>query len=622
MRFQFKSAFLIIVVLCVCLSGFSMEDSHQKNKKDVKNDVKKESPIHLHEEIVVTATMTRKAVRDCSASVSIIDETDIKAIASSNSMNILMHLPGLFVRKTGDFGRSDVDIRGIGQRGRRIAVLVDGRPEKMGIFGCAVTHSFPLDNVERIEVVRGPSSVLYGSDAMGGVINILTREPKKKFETEFNSSYGNFNTLQMNLKHGGKNNKFIYYFTLDKRKSDGHRANSSYSGNAFTGKIIFAPSEKFKISLRGKYFSGKKYEAGPIDFPLIDFWNDYNRGAVDLTLDRKGERDELFAKIYRNFGHHRFSDGWHSRDFINGAVFRFTSRRIRNNELTAGVEYRFISGKSYNWPQGMWNKNEASLFIYDEFALKEKWIFSAGLRLHRDSLYGYELCPHIGVVFLPSEKTRLRGMVNKGFRSPQLNELFIFPAANTELEPERVWNYELGFEQKLGSRLLFSSSFFRMVGSGLVETMLNDSPPPKYLFMNSGNFIFRGVELGLSAKLHSKISADLFFTFLDPGEKTKGRPGQKWDISLIFQENILFLSLQTQFISRYFARDFSQSPLPSYLLINGRARVRLTRFLDVFLDFNNILNTDCRIYLELPGLASGIYPMPGRNIHFGISLKQ
>jgi outer membrane cobalamin receptor len=68
----------------------------------------------------------------------------------------------------------------IGQRGRRIAVLVDGRPEKMGLFGCTITHTFPLDNVERIEVVRGPSSVLYGSGAMGGIVNILTHEPRKK----------------------------------------------------------------------------------------------------------------------------------------------------------------------------------------------------------------------------------------------------------------------------------------------------------------------------------------------------------------------------------------------------------------------------------------------------------
>jgi len=106
------------------------------------------------------------------------DATDILSIRPLNALGALTHLPGIFSHRTGDFGRRDVEIRGIGQRGVRLAVLVDGRPEKMGIFNCSVTHSFPLDNVERIEVVRGPSSVLFGPDAMGGVVNIITRRPQ------------------------------------------------------------------------------------------------------------------------------------------------------------------------------------------------------------------------------------------------------------------------------------------------------------------------------------------------------------------------------------------------------------------------------------------------------------
>jgi len=112
---------------------------------------------------------------------------------------------------------------------------VDGRPEKMGLFGCTVTHAFPLDNVERIEIVRGPSSVLYGSEALGGVVNILTHMPKEKFETDFEATYGSFNTQQYNLKHGGNFNRLSYFLTVDRRSSNGHRENSEYQGNAVTG---------------------------------------------------------------------------------------------------------------------------------------------------------------------------------------------------------------------------------------------------------------------------------------------------------------------------------------------------------------------------------------------------
>jgi len=609
---------LILLVLSLSLTGFSNPDNQEASKKET--DVKKKQ-LRLHTEIVVTATMTRKAVKDCSASVSVVDEVDLKATSASNAMNLLSYLPGLFIRKTGDFGRSDVDIRGIGQRGRRIAVLVDGRPEKMGLFGCAVTHSFPLDNVERIEVVRGPSSVLYGSEAMGGVINILTHEPREKTEIAFTASYGSYDTRQLNLKYGQNLKKFKYYFTLDKRESDGHIKNSGYMGNAFTGKMIYNLADGLEISLRGKYFTGKKYEAGSIEFPLTDFWNDYKRGAVDFTLKRKRDKDELLFKVYRNFGHHQFSDGWHSRDYITGGILHFTTKRISNHELSVGIDARNIGGKSYSWPVGEWKKNEVAFFFQDEYVFKKKWIFSTGIRLNRDSLYGYEICPHWGIVFQANNSTRLRGMINKGFRSPQLNELFMYPAANPDLKPERVWNFEIGFDQRIVSWLDFNITLFRMHGSNLIETVSNPTPPPQFLFMNTGKFTFTGAESGIKARFSRKFSSHLFFTYLNPRENTKGRPGQKWDLSFRFEDKALFASLQGQYITDYFGANFSQSPLSSYLLLNARVIVELSRYINVFLDLNNILDTNYLIYLDLPGLGSGSYPMPKRNVNLGLTLK-
>ena len=610
--------FVTLLLVGSMTTGWAHISGQEASKK--KKALKK-ADLHPQIEVVVTATMTRKAVKDCSASVSVVDEVDLKANAASNAMNLLSHLPGLFIRRTGDFGRSDVDIRGIGQRGRRIAVLVDGRPEKMGLFGCVVTHSFPLDNVERMEVVRGPSSVLYGSDAMGGVINILTHEPREKMEIGLTTSYGSYDTSQLNLRFGQNLNKFKYYFTFDKRQSQGHRENSQYSGNAFTGKAIYNLTHDLEISLRGKYFTGNKHEAGSLEYPLTDFWNDYARGAVDFTLKHQGDKDEFLLKAYRNFGHHQFSDGWHSRDYINGGVLRFTSQRIPYNELTAGIEFRDIGGKSYSFPVGEWNKREIAVFVQDEYVFKNKFIVSSGIRFNRDSLYGYEICPHGGVVFQANDRIRFRGMINKGFRSPQLNELYMYPAANSELKPEKVWNYEIGYDQRINSWLDFDLSLFHMQGSNLVETRINPAPPPKFLFMNSGKFTISGAELGIRAKISQNLSSRFFFTYLDPREKTRGRPGQKWDLSLHYENKSFFTYLQAQYIADYFSADHSQNPLPSYLLLNARASVEVNRFCDIFLDINNILDTDYQIYVELPGLGTGAYPMPRRSLNLGITLK-
>ena len=614
-----KIFFLVILLILLMLSsgnapGENKQESEKKKKKPG-------SALHPHEEIVVTATMTRKAVKDCSVSVSLIDETDIKAIAAANAMNLLNHQPSIFVQKTGYFGRADVNIRGLGQRGQRIVILVDGRPEKMGLFGCGVTHAFPLDNVERIEVVRGPSSVLYGSDAIGGVVNIITHMPRQKSETDFSASYGSFNTQQINLRQGGRFDKFSYYFTLDRRRSDGHRENSGYEGKAFSGKAAYDLSNYFQISLQGKYFDGKKNEAGSIDFPLYDFWNDYVRGAVDFSLKGKGEKDEILLKVYRNFGHHRFSDGWHSRDYINGGLVRYTTHKLANNELTLGLDFRILGGRSYDWPKGSWDKKEAAVFLNDEYIIWKKLILSAGLRIHRDSLYGTEVCPRWGIVFQASEETSLRAAINKGFRSPQLNELYMYPAANPELKPEIAWNYEVGIEQKIARRFVLKGTFYRMKGFHFIETKPNPAPPPSFKFMNTGEFLFKGMELGFQAYLSSHLFGHFFYTYLDQGEKTRGRPGQKLDISLRIQKEAFYTSFQAQYVTDYFAADFSSRRLPSYFLLDWRLSVEVSRFFELFLDVNNIFNKDYLVYVDLPGLAEGPYPMPGRSLNLGLRIK-
>jgi len=618
-----KFSFLFILFLVFNLNIFNIFAFQDKTEPpDSQQKKEKKSVFHPHEEVVVTATATRKVVKDCSVSVSVVSNQDIKAISASNALNLLNFLPGIFIERTGDLGRADVNIRGIGQGGRRIAILVDGRPEKMGLFGCAITHAFPLDNVARIEVVRGPASVLYGSEAVGGVVNIITREPKEGFVTDFSASYGSYRTAQFNLRHGGRRKGFSYYLTFDRRQSDGHRPNSSYKGSAFTGKMSYAMSNNFKLTLETKYFSGKKYEAGPVDFPLIDYWNDYKRGAVDLTLAGKGNKSEFYLKAYSNFGHHRFSDGWHSRDYVSGGIFRYTSRSLLNNELTLGGDFRILGGRSYNWPQGRWDKNEAAVFVQDEYVLGQKWILSAGFRLHRDSIYGLEGCPHGGLVFKASQRTTFRAVINKGFRSPQLNELYMFPAANQDLKPEKVWNFELGFDEQLLSWLNISGAVYHLKGSNLIETTANPSPPPLFKFQNSGQFSFSGAELSLSADISRDLSAVLFYSYLDPGDKTKGRAGQKWDFSLRFQEKSVFASLQAQHVAHYFAGNFSGSPLPSYFLLNARLDFKVLTAVNFFLDLNNIFNEEYLIYVDLPGTAAGAYPMPGRNFNLGIRIHQ
>jgi vitamin B12 transporter len=576
----------------------------------------------FHENVVVTAVMSPKELKNCSDSLELLTRQDLRFLPQASALAALGGLPGLFVQRSGDFGRSDLDIRGLGQSGRRIAVMVNGRPEKMGLYGCAVTHSFPLDNVERIEVIKGPASVLYGGEAMGGAVNIITRRPEKKSESQVQLSYGSYHTSQLNLTQGGKNGRLQYLVSYDRRQSDGHIRNSAYRGDAVTGRLDWQLAPALEFSLQGKYFAGDKDEPGTVENPLENYWNDYRRGALDLSLGRSGDKDEWTVRLYRNFGRHLFSDGWDSSDYTNGAMARWTTRRLGNNVLLAGGDLRYFGGRSYNPPQGEWHKSEGAFFIHDDWLPSAAIVASAGARLQLDSLYGSEFCPQAGLVWRFRPALSLRLQASKGFRSPQLNELFMFPPANPDLQPERVWNYEVGIDWQPAARWSVQASIFRMRGSNLIETRPNPGPGFPFIFLNSGSFAFSGIEIGLRANPIDPLQVELSHAYLDPGTHTSGRPGHKWDGLLRFQSRWLDVQLQGQQVNTYFAGENSQKPLSSYFVLNGRWVGKFIRRVDIIVDLSNILNEQYVIYGEFPGISAGTFTMPGRNVSVGLRWRK
>lgn len=587
--------------------------------------------VYWMEEIVVTATRTERTIKDLSATVSVITREDIEASNANSCTDLLNTLPGLFVQKTGSFGRADVDIRGIGGGGTAIMVLIDGRPVKMGLFGCTITHSLPLDNVERIEVIRGPLSVLYGSDALGGVINIITKQVKRGFETDLTTSYGTYNTQQYRFRYGGNLGKFNYYLTVDKRGSNGHLPNSVYDGKDFTTHIGYDFTGNLEATLTTKYFEGYKEEplrATDPDTLIPETWNNYERGAVDLTLNGKWGSWNGFVKVYRNFGEHNLSDGWHSKDFTNGTVLNASGKLFTGNELTLGAEFRQQGGERMHEPFG-WEKDERkhdkyeyAVFFHDEHILFEKLILTCGGRYNRDEISGEDFSPQMGLVFHPKDGTIFRGTVNKGFRSPQLSELYMFKKSNEELKPERVWDYEIGVNQRILDGVYADLVGYMMKGENLIEEVTIKPPPdPRLQFQNTGKFEFKGVEAGIRVQITRDLEGRVYYTYLDPGDKTKGRPGNKLDLHLRYTGNKLALSFSGQYVADYFADDNKKEPIDDYFIANTKLSYKILDGLQAFFAVDNILSRDYEIYADLPGGGAGLYTMPKRSFTVRLNYK-
>ena len=573
--------------------------------------------VYYLEDVVVTAKKSKAKLRDCSASISLLNKIDIEGSNSSNAIDVLNYLPGVFIHKTGDFGRADIAIRGIGSQGRRIAVLIDGKPQKMSLFGCAVTHSLPLSNAERVELVRGPSSALYGSDALGGVVNIITRKGKDA-QTDYTFSYGSFDTYVNRLRVGADLKDFNFYATADKRKSSGHVDNSGYEGEEYSLNMGYLFTEKMNGGFSARYFKGHKEEPLP---SAAGTWNDYERAGASLDLESKFSEDwKGEVSFYSNWGEHIFSDGWHSKDLTYGLDLQVNGALSGNNNLIVGSGWRHLNGKRLSQPEGEWNREQFSVFLQDEQSFLQRLLLSLGGRYDHDGISGDGFSAHSGVVLDLFSNTLFRLSVNQGFRYPQINELYLFPSSNKELKSEKVWNCEAGMNQKLFSGLSLDLTGFIMGGENLIEVGANPSPPPNYLFQNIGKFNFKGVEAGARLE-EDKLNGQVYYSHLDTQGKTQGRPEDKLSLKIRFNSVKGSLSLDGQYVWNYYARDHHQGKLDEFFVLNSKLSYKITSYLEIFAGVENILDEPYQVYVDLPS-GSGVYQMPQRSFSVGFKINR
>lgn len=588
------------------------EDKEKKDKKQMDLG-----------EVVITATKTKKQVKDISSTVEIITREDIAGSDSKSCMDVLNSLPGVFIHKTGDFGRADIVIRGLGDKGTKVMVLINGMPVKMGLFGCTVTHSLPLNNVERIEVIKGAASVLYGSDALGGVINIITRKPEKGFETDINVSYGSFNVQGYQVQHGANLGDFNYFVSGDYRSSDGHVDHSKFSGKDASATFGYKLNDVVSLDFGGKYFKGYKEEplrsTDPVSV-VANTWNDYERGNIDLTASFDWKEWSAFIKTYTNLGEHLFSDGWHSRDYVYGAVVNACGKIFENNELTVGSDFRKQAGESFGFPIGYWSKNEYAVYVRDEHTLFEKLILSAGARYNIDQISGSIVVPQFSAVYHFSDATAVRTLVNEAFRSPQLTDLYLFPVSNAQLKPERVWNYELGLKQKIIHGMDIDVAGFIMEAVDFIETVKTSATKAGFQFQNTGNYEFKGVEAGLNACLTDNLISKIYYTYFYSGDRTQGKPGNKLDIILKYVQDSLEIVLMGQYVGNYYADNNSRSRIDDYFVSNAKISYKFINNLKAFLAFENIFNKEYSIYADLPS-GAGLYAMPKFGLTAGINVQ-
>ncbi len=568
--------------------------------------------------LIVTPAGITSGVEGLPFSVSVIGRQEIERENMFSYSRVLDSVEGVHIHRTGEFGRSDISVRGLGDRGRKVMVLVDGRPTKMGLFGCTITQSLPVDNIQRVEVIRGPASVLYGSDAMGGAVNIVTQKARKKgFRTELRSALGSFNTRELRLTHGGSTGRHSYLVTAGGACSDGFRDNSSYNSENYSIRFNSIVTDSSKLGFNIRYYQGTKEEPALLgeDPALADRWETYKRGAAEIDYELTTENSLIGLKAYRNFGDHEFSDGYESTDFTNGLILNAVSRVFGNNRLISGAEFREQAGEFEN---NNFNKREYALYLLYEQRFSDRMSLFMGGRYNIDEVTDNVFTTHLGATFGLTERTRFRISRSEGFRSPQINDLYMYPPSNEDLKPETAVNYEIGVRHLITDKINLDITLYRTIGKDIIERVPNDTPPPLLIFQNTGDFEFTGAELGLNAALSEISGARLSYTYMDPGKHTAGRPGNKAVAKLFFTPGDLYLDIGGEFVSSYYAANNSEDKIDDFFIMRAKTSYDILENLRVFAGVENIFDISYSIYADLPG-ESGVYPMPGRSFTGGIT---
>ncbi len=572
--------------------------------------------------IVVTATKVEGARQNIAASVSVLDENIIQSAPTRSVLELVKNrVPGVYLTERSVMGygvasgaAGGISIRGVGGSPvTGVLVLRDGRPDIMGMMGHPIPDAYSLDGVERVEVVRGPGSFLYGTNALGGVINIISKRMKKEgFSSRLTGGAGSCNIQKLSGSHGGKMGALDYYLTAAVRKTDGHRDYSQYEGDFYSAHVGYQIAAATHIEMNANLSNIDLLDPGPEKTPYQDHWYDLQRSGVDLSLAHKSFAGESNLKLHGNFGKHKIYDGWRSEDYTVGLMFYQNTQPWTGNTATIGFDYKNYGGdaqESLNQlPVINYDKNEMTEYapyVHMQQMFLKRFIASAGVRFENHNLYGNQVLPKLGLVSHVTPLTSFRLSAAKGFRSPSIRELYVFPPRNEKLDPEEMWNYEIGVTQELG-RAQLDASLFRSEGLNMIQMKF-----PERKFFNSGEFVHTGYELMLTWFPVQSFDLSASWSKLDLQDETLNSPGKKLTVNAGYRWRRFSLGGHVIYIQDLYGGNNRSLPMDDYVVVDLSAGIRIISGLTLNTALKNLLDES---YQTLYG-----YPMPGRMLTADLS---
>lgn len=555
--------------------------------------------------VIVTATKEPESVKELPFSVNVVTKEDLEMSKGITAADALNQEPGIFVLDTGQLTipPTNIHIRGLGNDPTtEVAVLVDGRPDVMALMGHPMLEALQTDDMERIEVVRGPASSLYGSGAMGGVINIVSRKPETTGIVA-RAGLGEFASRDAHLSLSAPG-RTGYIVTYGHRETDGYRPNSSFNSDNYTVKAYRGESS---LRLQRVKYSG--YDPGTEVDPLVGMFKDFDRGGADLETQGETAQGWWNAHFYRAWGRNEFADGWLSHDYVTGLV---ADHRYRTppglDTLTTGVDFKRLSGDAFNvltaHDYGSHYQDYLASYAIGSRTFPGSVRAFSALRAEKITGHSLVIAPTLGVTKDYDSGWAGRFSVGRAYRAPSIRELVLLPPSNPDLEMEKMWSWELGCRGRLPDGTDVDLAFYLIQADNLISLV---APPPQW--QNSGPVTHKGMEISLK-KDCPWGRAGLNYTYLDRERNTAGNPAHRLNLEGRVNLKVVALDLNLQYVSRNYGGNNFQNPLPGYWLGTLKARQKHAGPQSLYLQVLNLFNHN---YEVVPG-----YPSQPRTFWIGL----
>ncbi|MEJ5361776.1 MAG: TonB-dependent receptor [Spirochaetota bacterium] len=552
-------------------------------------------------------------------------------------------------------GSATISIRGIGRSGwgptTGIPILYNGIDTTMGIMGHPVADIMTMKNVERIEVLIGPQPVLFGSSAMGGVINVITKKQKEDgFTTELQGSYGSWNTTEDYIYHMGKMGKLDYSVGYQFQKTDGDwEQTNTITGKKFTSEFMqhngtvhvgYSLSKNWYTSVDSYGMKQNIHDPGPkgitgfnAQYNLLEEF-DITRGGVVAKLSHEYSKYSGTLQAEGNFGHHESiqtntgTDKFLSDDSSYALRLKEIMKLWKGNTLTTGAEWRRYGGTAKDRSTDTYYlkdkfMHDSSVYaLMDQAFVKNMFSINGGARYSYNSEYGDYTAWQAGAAVRPLEKTKIYTNVAKGFKFPDIRQVYLkgmLPQLNPnpDLKPETYTSAEIGLEQQIIEKINIHVAGYRIWSKD------------KFIYttqwINAPDFTYNGAEASVSVQALTWLAFNAGYSYIENEQDDTYLPyvpKHKANAGLIISYKNFKAGLDGEYVNGLYADTQGVKEFNSYFVANANLSYTILEKYTAFVNLYNITDKDYATFAVLVNLTSNLYceyPMPG--FHFVAGLK-